>query len=90
MAVGSPWRGRIGIWIYDTATYQEIALLTGHTDEVYSVVFSPDGRTIASGGDWDGTIRLWAVTTGSEIRTLEGHTAGVNSVSFKAGWSDAR
>ena len=39
----------IGIWLYDTATHQEVALLTGHTSGVASVAFSPDGRTIASG-----------------------------------------
>ena len=31
--------GSIGIWLYDTATYQEIALLTGHTSRVNSVSF---------------------------------------------------
>ena len=41
--------GSIGIWLYDTAAYQEIALLTGHTSGVNSVSFSPDGRTLASG-----------------------------------------
>ena len=34
----------IGIWLYDTATHQEVALLTGHTGRVWSVTFSPDGR----------------------------------------------
>ena len=39
----------IGVWVYDTTTYQEVALLTGqevilrtgHTDDVFSVAFSP-------------------------------------------------
>ena len=39
----------IGIWLYNTQTYQEIALLTGHTGWVSSVSFSPDGRTLATG-----------------------------------------
>jgi WD40 repeat protein len=71
----------IGIWFYDTGTYQETALLTGHTDWVSSVSFSPDGRTLAS-GSVDGTVRLWAAVTGEQQRVLTGHTGSVNSVSF--------
>ena len=34
----------IGIWLYDTGPYHEIALLAGHTGWVESIAFSPDGR----------------------------------------------
>ena len=70
----------IGIWLYDTTTYQEVTLLTGHTAEASSVSFSPDGRTIAS-GSWD-EIRLWDTKTGQHLKTLKGHTGWVYSVSF--------
>ena len=73
--------GGIGIWLCDTTTHQEIALLTGHTSNIDSISFSPDGRTLAS-GSWDDTIRLWDAVTGQHKRTLEGHTGYVNSVSF--------
>ena len=71
----------IGIWLYNTTTYQEIALLTGHTDDVRSVVFSPDGRTLASRG-YNKTLRLWDAVTGTHKRTLTGHTNYVSSVAF--------
>ena len=68
----------IGVWLYDTSTDQEVALLTVSWGE--SVVFSPDGRTIALG---DGhTIRLWDAISGAHTRVLTGHTAEVNSVAF--------
>ena len=71
----------IGIWLYDTATYHEVALLTGHTDGVNSVAVSSDGNTLASGHS-DSTVRLWDVDAGTHTRTLTGHTRAVNSVAF--------
>jgi WD40 repeat protein len=50
----------IGIWLYDTTTYREVALLAGHTDDGYDVAFSPDGATLAS-GSWDSTVLLWKI-----------------------------
>ncbi len=43
--------------------------------------FSPDGRILASASH-DNKIRLWDVSTGMEIKTLEGHTDRINSLSF--------
>ena len=56
----------------------------GHTDRVYSVAFSPDGKTLASGSD-DNTLRLWHVDTGETQMILTGHTyelKGGYSVAF--------
>ena len=52
--------------------------LTGHTWDVRSVSFSPDGQTLASGSYKE--IRLWDISTGTALRTLTGHTDAVYSV----------
>ena len=71
----------IGIWLYDTATYQEIALIAGPTGGVSSVAFSPDGRTLATSGS-NGKVRLWDVMTGKHKRVLTGHRSYVWGVAF--------
>src|SRR5262245_20663235 len=40
--------------------------LKGHTDAVYALAFSPDGRHLLTGSD-DETARLWDLGTGEEI-----------------------
>ncbi|EXK77339.1 hypothetical protein FOQG_17952 [Fusarium oxysporum f. sp. raphani 54005] len=55
--------------------------LEGHTNWVTSVIFSQDGKLIAS-GSYDHTVKIWNVATGREERTLKGHTDLVNSVVF--------
>ena len=59
-----------------------------YKDFVYSVAFSPDGNSIASGSR-DGTVRLWDAGTGDLIHTLTGHTSEVHSISFSEAYSVA-
>ncbi|MEO1763805.1 MAG: WD40 repeat domain-containing protein, partial [Cyanobacteria bacterium J06629_18] len=54
--------------------------LEKHGDEVTSVAFSPDGKTIASASR-DNTVKLWNLQ-GQEIKTLSGHDDRVTSVAF--------
>ncbi len=47
----------------DTTTEQELRTLSGHTGNVFEVVFSPDGKRLATASD-DGQVRIWNVTSG--------------------------
>ena len=47
------------IRIIDRVTGAELQQLKGH-EFVYEIVFSPDGRKLASASD-DGTVRIWSV-----------------------------
>ncbi len=80
------------IRFWNTNTGEHIRTLTGHTSVVNSVVFRPDGNTIASGsGQWMGyestysageEVRLWNANTGELIKNLKGHDVVVSSVVF--------
>jgi WD40 repeat protein len=59
----------------------ELIPQTGHNASVNSVVFSPDGRWIASGSE-DNTIDIWEVSTGQQLRTLTAHKRFVNTLAF--------
>ena len=72
----------IGIWLYDTTTHREVALLHGHRDIVESVAFSPDGATLTSGSSDETILRLWDTETGKNKQTLTGHTGAVTDVAF--------
>ncbi len=64
----------------DTAP-PEIVIQKGHSDSVYSVSLSSDGKIIASGSN-DETVKVWDTKTGKLLRTLKGHSGSVFSVSY--------
>jgi WD40 repeat protein len=66
-----------------SATTPESSPFTGHDGAVSCVALSPDGRRAISGGD-DGTLRLWDLTSGKEVRRFEGHREAVSAVAFSA------
>lgn len=87
MAAFSPDNSRIvaavrgGAWIWDARTGARVAALTGHSDVVHSVCYSPDGSRIVTASD-DRTARVWDAHTGAQLLVLSGHVAGVASAAF--------
>ena len=90
----------VGIWLFDTDTGDEVALLQGHVDWFWGdsgVSFSPDGRTLATGGR-PNEVWLYDVDSGQVTATLEGHKDhySVAAVAFSpdgrilasGGWDD--
>ncbi len=59
--------------------------ITGHSNLIFCVAISPDGKTLASGSK-DKTIKIWNLSTGKELRTLgdwfSEHSDGIYSVAI--------
>jgi WD40 repeat protein len=71
----------VTIKLWNLRTGELKSTLTGHSQAILSVAFSPDGRTLGS-GSYDKTIKLWDVGTDELRSTLTGHSDTVNSVAF--------
>ncbi len=69
--------------VISISSSQKLELVTqsGHSDTVWACSFSPDGRFLAS-GSIDGTIKLWDVKTGKELKTFYGNSESILSLSF--------
>jgi WD40 repeat protein/tRNA A-37 threonylcarbamoyl transferase component Bud32 len=73
--------------VWDMATGKEIRTLTpgapGSPDRpgfpVITVAFSPDGKQLAAGNDFDPTIKILDLATGVQTLTLKGHRVPLRS-----------
>ena len=65
------------MWLWDVDTGTPIRTLTGHTGDVWSVLFSPDGNTLASG---DGTVLLWELRPSLSITASDVNQDGAVNV----------
>jgi WD40 repeat protein/serine/threonine protein kinase len=72
--------GEVKIW--ELTTLREETSLPGLTAFVYSVAFSPDGLSLATGGE-DRVVRIWDVATGRERLGLLGHHMEIRRVTFR-------
>jgi WD40 repeat protein len=69
------------IALFDVATGKETRRLNFHGRWVFALRFSPDGKTLATGGRGQ-TLQFWDVTTGKEISPLVGHPGPVTTVAL--------
>jgi WD40 repeat protein len=56
------------VWNADSG--QELLTLTGHTDQVLSVIFSPTNRAHIATASADGSVKLWDAASGQELLAL--------------------
>ncbi|KAJ5115953.1 WD40-repeat-containing domain protein [Penicillium angulare] len=70
----------VRLWDLSTG---KLVLLEGHSNEVFSIGFSPDSRFLASGSR-DKTVRLWDISTGGieHVQILDHEEAQVKSIKF--------
>jgi len=66
---------------YLTYEFQLIKELDDHKGPVNSIVFSPDGRFLASGSN-DNNIKLWDAKTGKSVRAIMRHPASILCIAF--------
>jgi serine/threonine protein kinase len=85
LAGGGDWKpagvNQVAVW--EVAGRTQVMTLTGHSNAVLVMTYSPDGKTIATGSA-DRTIRLWDAGSGKHLKTLSGHKGFVECLIFAA------
>jgi WD40 repeat protein len=80
-------KGRMGeVWSVATGKQSKWLNTTGKLTserEMYSLDWSPDGKTIASGGR-DGMVRVWDATTGKQKWGIKGHDGEVMAIRWNS------
>lgn len=67
------------VWQADTGKL--LKSLRGHSADVVTVEFSPDGKHIVS-GSWDNTLIVWHAETGRYLSRLQGHGGPVEAATY--------
>jgi hypothetical protein len=85
LVAASGLAGRAGeVRVWNVSDGALVRSWTGHTDAIYAVAISPDGKTLAT-GSYDQKIILWNLADGKRLRGLEGHNGAVFALAFRPG-----
>jgi WD40 repeat protein len=68
---------------YDVKTQKILFKIRAHAGAVTALAYSPDGKTIASGGQ-DKKVNLIDAASGKIVRAFAGHKAGLTTLAFAA------
>ncbi|KZC03862.1 Periodic tryptophan protein 2 like protein [Dufourea novaeangliae] len=79
IALGCSTAGQLLVWEWQSETYA--MKQQGHSNNMNSLAYSPDGQYIVTGGD-DGKVKLWNTINGFCSVTFHEHTSTVRSVLF--------
>lgn len=69
--------------VWDFSTRKRINTLSAPFGGATELTFSPDGRTLAAGSDWNGTIDIWELASGKRLTSVRpSHEAGPSFIEF--------
>ena len=71
------------IYLFDSITGRELAVLSGHKGDVRCLAFSKSGKLIATGSS-DGMVLLWDGVSAKNVARTELHKSPITSLSFSA------
>lgn len=80
-AVSAGYDNIVRLWKLSTG--KVLREFSGHSNGVYGLAVSRDGKRLLSGG-YDNLIRLWDIESGNEVRRFQQHTDGINALAFTA------
>jgi serine/threonine protein kinase len=78
---GRPPKGRRTPPSSPQGQHNTLFLCKGHRSRVTSVIWSPDGKRLAS-ASYDKTVRVWDAANGNALFTYRGHTDRVNALAW--------